>query len=122
MKLLLLNNIRRILEMAFSKSFDRFHRRTRRAYSDIENSVGDFLDNLDFYLEKVAIFRNIVLDVRQLYKVLKNDVLMVRNRYKIIALKFYWAFRFKTRFKIWAKLLRVTSQRLSMTSSVSSTT
>lgn len=53
--------------------------RNRRAYSDVENSVGNFLDQVDFYLEKVAIFRNILLDVRQLYKVAKNDVLDVSN-------------------------------------------
>ena len=47
----------------------------RRAYSDVEESVGSFLDQLDFYLGKVTIFQNIVKDVRQLYKVLKAGFL-----------------------------------------------
>jgi len=52
-------------------------RRHRRAYADVEESVGNFFDEVDFYLGKASIFRNILLDVRQLYKVLKNDVLVV---------------------------------------------
>ena len=38
--------------------------RQRRSYSDIEESVGSFLDDVDFYLEKVGIIRYIILDVR----------------------------------------------------------
>lgn len=38
--------------------------RKRRSYSDIEESVGSFLDDVDFYLEKVGIIRYIILDVR----------------------------------------------------------
>ena len=38
--------------------------RQRRSYCDIEESVGSFLDDADFYLEKVGIIRYIILDVR----------------------------------------------------------
>ena len=53
------------------------HGRVRRSYSDFEDNMARWLDQLDFYLSKVTIFQNIILDIRQLYKVLKNDVLAV---------------------------------------------
>ena len=38
--------------------------RSRRSYADIEESVSSFLDDVDFYLEKVGIIRYIILDCR----------------------------------------------------------
>ena len=38
--------------------------RSRRSYADFEQSVSAFLDEVDFYLEKIGIIRYIILDCR----------------------------------------------------------
>ncbi|CBY42097.1 unnamed protein product, partial [Oikopleura dioica] len=53
--------------------------RNRRDYADIENSVGDFLDDVDFFLGKFEIIRNILKDVRYTYFILKQDILLIQD-------------------------------------------
>ncbi|CAG5078543.1 Oidioi.mRNA.OKI2018_I69.PAR.g9017.t1.cds [Oikopleura dioica] len=53
--------------------------RHRRDYSDIENSVGNFLDNLDFFLGKFEIIRNILKDIRYTYFILKQDIILIQE-------------------------------------------
>ena len=38
--------------------------RSRRSYADFEQSVSAFLDEVDFYLDKIGIIRYIILDCR----------------------------------------------------------
>ena len=38
--------------------------RSRRSYADAEASISGFLDDVDFYLEKIGIIRYIILDCR----------------------------------------------------------
>merc|ERR1711953_299433 len=66
-------------EVELEQQKEKIISRQRRDYSDIENSVSSFLDDVDFYLEKVGIIRYIILDVRQLYSVLKSDVIYLMS-------------------------------------------
>ena len=58
--------------------------RHRRDYSDIENSVGDFLDNLDFFLGKFEIIRNILKDIRYTYFILKQDIILIQEEIQVL--------------------------------------
>ena len=61
-----------------------FPLRQRRDYADIENSVGDFLDDVDFFLGKFEIMRNILKDVRYTYYILKQDILLIQEDIRVI--------------------------------------
>ena len=58
--------------------------RQRRDYADIENSVGDFLDDVDFFLGKFEIIRNILNDFRYTYFILKQDILLIQEDILVI--------------------------------------
>lgn len=62
--------------------------RHRRDYADIENSVGDFLDDVDFFLGKFEIIRNILKDVRYTYFILKQDILLIQEDILVISSEF----------------------------------
>jgi len=62
--------------------------RSRRDYADIENSVGDFLDDVDFFLGKFEIIRNILKDVRYTYFILKQDILLIQDDIQVTYLCF----------------------------------
>ena len=48
--------------------------RSRRSYADAEASVSGFLDDVDFYLEKIGIIRYIILDCRLVETSLRSNL------------------------------------------------